>query len=125
MNITLLLRYQIVYLLLGLGYNVMSLMMKRRSGRPLSFTNPVTGILVMLLFGLFLIPGFLSSYQAYRILMGISAIALGYSGVIVHLRNYRKLNLYDSTTAWILAVLINLFGVVLNLMAAIGKIGGA
>lgn len=121
MKIALLLRYQIVYMLLGLGYNVISITMKRYGGGPLSYTNPVTGIAVMLLFGLFLIPGFLKNYLAYRILMGISVIALGYFGVIVHLLNYGKPHLYYSTTAWVLAILINLVGVVLNLISGLGK----
>lgn len=119
MTVTLLLRYQIVYALLGVGYNVMSIMMKRYGSGPLSYTNPVTGILAMLLFGLFLIPGLLHHGLLYRILMGVAVIVLGYSGVIVHLLNYQNLHLYYSTAAWILAILINLFGVVLNLMAAL------
>lgn len=121
MTRTLLLRYQVLYMLLGIGYNLVSIMMKRSGGRPLAQTNPVAGIAVMLLFGLFLIPGFLNSALTYRILMGVAVIALGYFGVITHLLNYGNLQLYYSPAVWILAIAINLFGLVLNLLAASGK----
>ena len=60
--------------------------------------------------------------RAYRILMGISILVLVGGGIVVHLVNmlYRP-EAYPSLIAWMLAVLINVFGLVLNLMAATGK----
>ena len=59
---------------------------------------------------------------AYRTLMGIAILALGVGGILVHLVNmsYRP-EAYSSVIAWALAVLINVFGLLLNLIAANGK----
>jgi hypothetical protein len=47
-------------------------------------------------------------------------ILFGYGGVIVHLLNANQLELYQSVWTWTAAIVINGFGLLLNLTAAIG-----
>lgn len=106
---------------MGIGYNVVSYYQVSSGGQQLSSTDPLTGGLVMFCYGLFLIPGFLRSVKIYRVLMIIAIIGIGYGGVVKHILNYfNDLTLYSSTVAWAFALGINLFGLVLNVMAAAG-----
>ena len=113
---------QIVYCLLGVGYNVVS-WFEVAAGRPrLSTTDPFTGGLSMTVFGLFLIPGFMRKLTIYRVLMAVSIIVYGYGGIYKHIVNFfNDLSVYQSFLAWALAIGINIFGLVLNLIAVSGK----
>ncbi len=116
-----LLYLQVLYALMGIGYNVVSSYQVSSGGQQLSSTDPLTGGLVMLCYGLFLIPGFLRSLKLYRLLMIIAIVGIGYGGVVKHIINFfQDLTLYSSTVAWAFALGINLFGLVLNVMAAAG-----
>jgi hypothetical protein len=121
MKLSLLLKLQVVYMLLGIGYNCVSLLMATIGSKPLSSTSATLGIATLLIYGLFLLPGFWGYHKAYRLLMAIAVIVFGYGGVISHLMNYSNLGLYYSTAAWLLAIAINLSGVYLNVVAATGK----
>ena len=58
----------------------------------------------------------------YRTLMGIAVIILGYGGVVTHIINVlSRPALYSSLAAWAVAVVINLFGLALNVIAVSGK----
>lgn len=116
-----LLRLQLTYALLGTSYNLCSMVMMYFGAPPLSATSAVGGLLAMAVYMLFLIPGFFGHHKTYRLLMTASVLALGYGGVINHLLNINEPQLYHSTTAWAFAIGINLFGLCLNLMAALGK----
>jgi len=121
MTLRRLLCLQIIYALMGIGYNVVSYYQVSSGGQQLSSTDPLTGGLVMFCYGLFLIPGFLRSVKIYRVLMIIAIIGIGYGGVVKHILNYfNDLTLYSSTVAWAFALGINLFGLILNVMAAAG-----
>ena len=121
-TLKLLLWCQAAYGLLGLGYNVVSYLFTATGRRPLSATNPVTGALTMLAFGLFLLPGVFGAVTVYRVLMGLCVLIFGYGGVVKHVTGYLKSGPagYGSGPAWALAVGINAFGLVLNVMAAAG-----
>ena len=121
MGLRKLLSLQVVYSLMGIGYNVVSYYQVSSGGQQLSSTDPLTGGLVMLCYGLFLIPGFLRSVKIYRLLMLVAIIGIGYGGVVKHVINFfQDLSLYSSTVAWAFALGINLFGIVLNIIAAAG-----
>ncbi len=122
LTLGLLLRLQVFYCLLGVGYNLVSLVLSKTGGSTLAPTNPVTGMIVMAVYGGCLAVGALGYARIYRILMGLCVLVLGYGGVVVHLLNYTtgRTFLYDSTLAWGLAVGINLFGLVLNFIGALG-----
>ena len=74
------------------------------------------------IYALFLIPGFLRKIILYRVLMGVAIIVLGYGGVVTHIINiFTQPQVYASMLAWAGAVGINLFGLVLNVIAVLGK----
>jgi hypothetical protein len=122
LTLPLLLKLQVVYCLLGIGYNVVSLILSRTGGSGLAPTNPLMGMVVMAVYGGCLAVGALGYVRIYRILMALSVLVLGYGGVVVHLVNYTagRTFLYDSTVAWGVALAINLFGIVLNFIGALG-----
>lgn len=121
MKLILLLKLQVLYLALGLGYNLISLIFYYSVGKALSDTSPLLGAVSLLIYGLFLLVGFLGKQQAYRLLMLVALMVLGYGGVVSHILNYSNLELYYSAAAWLSAILINLYGAVLNLLAVTGR----
>lgn len=120
MEISLLLKLQIGYMTLGIVYNLASILLKAHGVKPLSSSDPIFGLVAMLVFGLLLIPGFLHFDRAYRIIMGISVIIYGYFGVITNILKHSHMELYYSEGAWLSAIAINLIGVILNLIAVSG-----
>ncbi len=122
LTLGLLLRLQLVYCLLGIGYNVVSLILSRTGGSTLAPTDPVMGMVVMAVYGGCLLVGALRYVRIYRVLSALSVLVLGYGGVVVHLVNFTAGHsfLYRGTVAWGAAVGINLFGLVLNFIGALG-----
>jgi hypothetical protein len=121
MNLSQLLKLQLVYVVLGLGYNSISLLRLYGGNKPLSATSPLSGIFIMLVYGLFLLTGYFGYDKVYRLLMALAFLILGYGGVLAHLQNAANLSLYASTGAWVLAIAINLYGALLNLTALAGR----
>lgn len=121
MRLKRLLTLQLVYLILGIGYNAVSYVAVLM-GRPrFSATDPITGAVSMAVYGLFLVPGALRWLKTYRVLMLVALLVFGYGGVVKHILNLiSDPSLYSSIWAWGAAVGINLFGVILNLIAAAG-----
>jgi hypothetical protein len=122
MTLTRLLTFQIIYALMGLGYNVVSYFLALAGKEQLSATDPVTGAIVMVVYALFLVPGMLRYVIPYRILMVIAIVVFGYGGIYAHIANFidSGFSLYSSPLAWVLAVGINVFGLVFNVIAALG-----
>ena len=122
MKLKTLLFAQCVYAFSGIGYNVLSHLAVAYGGQAFSATAPLTGGLSLALYGLCLLPGFLGYLRVYRILMGVSILVFGYGGIVKHLLNYPGgLDVYSSMTAYIFAIGINVFGLVLNLIAVAGR----
>ncbi|KAL0233197.1 hypothetical protein GEMRC1_011942 [Eukaryota sp. GEM-RC1] len=117
MSLTVLYRLQFFYASLGISYNLVSLILQQSGADPLSATSAVSGIAAMIVYLLFLIPGVLKLRSLYRALMAVATVVLGYGGVITHLMNINDLQLYSSIAAWIIAIVINLFGLILNVTA--------
>ncbi len=117
-----LLKLQLAYCFSGIAYNVVSLILSRTTGTALAPTNPVTGMAVVAVYGGCLAVGAMGYTRIYRILMALSVLVLGYGGVVVHVMNFTvgRTFLYDSIVAWGAAVGINVFGLVLNLIGALG-----
>ena len=117
-----LLRFQSLYCFLGILFNLISWWMLSQGETGLTPTDPLIGIGVMLTYGLFLIPGKMGKLKLYRIIMGLAVSVFGYGGVIKHIILLTQSpEMYYSVIAGVIAILINLFGLVLNLMAALGK----
>jgi hypothetical protein len=122
MKLSLLLKLQIAYMALGILYNLVSLYVMSTGKPALTATQPAMGILSMAVYGLFLIPGFMRKLTVYRILMVVAILVIGYGGIVVHFINiFTQPQIYQSILAWAIAVGINIFGLVLNLIAALGK----
>ena len=122
MKLTTLLRLQVIYFILGILYNAVSLYLTTTGKPPLAPTQPVLGTISMITYALFLIPGYLRQITLYRILMGVAIIVLGYGGVVTHIINiFTQPQVYSSIISWAAAVGINLFGLVLNIIAVSGK----
>ncbi len=122
LTLRLLIKLQALYCLLGIGYNVVSLVLAKTGGSPLSSTSPVTGFIVMAAYGGCVAVGALHYVRIYRVLMALSVLVLGYGGIVIHVMNFMagRTFLYDSTAAWAVAVGINVYGIVLNFIAALG-----
>jgi len=121
-RLTRLLQLQVLYAVLGIAYNMASLYSATVLKQALAPTNPVLGTITMAVYILFLLPGFLRRITLYRVLMVVAILAIGYGGVVTHIINiFTQPQLYSSIWSWALAVGINLFGLVLNIIAALGK----
>jgi hypothetical protein len=121
MHLKRLLFLQFIYLAHGIGYNVVSYVSHAAGKSHLSATDPVTGAIVMSIYGLCLIPGVLRYIKTYRVLMLVAIVVFGYGGVVKHIINLiNDPSLYSSIFAWFSAVGINVFGLVLNIIAAGG-----
>jgi len=103
-------------------YNGLSLYLTTIGAPPLAPTQPVLGSVSMITYALFLIPGYLRKMTLYRILMGVAILVMGYGGVVTHIINiFTQPQVYSSILSWGAAVGINLFGLVLNIIAVSGK----
>jgi hypothetical protein len=122
MKLTTLLRLQIIYFVLGMFYNGISMYLSAQGKPALAPTQPVFGAISMITYALFLIPGYLRNITLYRVLMGVAIVVMGYGGVVTHIINiFIQPQVYSSIVSWAAAVGINLFGLVLNIIAVSGK----
>ena len=122
MKLTTLLRLQVIYFVLGMLYNGLSLYLTSTGKPALAPTQPVLGAISMIVYALFLIPGFLRKITLYRVLMVVAILVMGYGGVVTHIINiFTQPQVYSSIIGWAAAVGINLFGLVLNIIAFSGK----
>ena len=117
-----LLRLQLIYCGLGVGYNLVSYIKAATGGKPLASTSPVVGTAFMLFYGLCLLPGYRGAHKLYRILMALFVLVTGYGGIIKHFIVYaQQPDAYSSQLAWVAAIGINVFGTLLNLLAVAGR----
>jgi len=120
--VSILLKLQLTYCLLGVGYNIISCTMAVSGGRQLSANSPIAGGIFMSVYGLCLITGYKELYKTYRLLMLFFLIITGYSGILQHFIMYvQQPAEYASFSAWISAIIINIFGFLLNLMVVAGR----
>ena len=122
MPITNLLKLQLLYTLLGIGFNIISLIIINQGGSSLTPNDPKAGLVVMGTYGLLLLFGYFKKYNLYRILMFLALILLGYGGVLNHLIQSPIYGEgYHSFGVGLLGTGINVFGFILNLIAVLGK----
>lgn len=122
MKLTTLLHLQVVYLVLGILYNSVSMYLTATGKPTLAPTQPMLGVISMIFYALFLVPGYLRKTTLYRVLMGVALLVLGYGGVVTHIMNiFTQPQVYSSIISWAAAVGINLFGLALNIIAVLGK----
>lgn len=120
------LRLQYGWVLLGLGYNLISLVKRAIGSTPLAPTDPVAGLIFMGVgFGIISI-GLTRLRKTYASLTLMLACLLAYSGVYLHVAAYISaptLIGYASPFSWAAAVLINLFGVTVLIWGAVVAFG--
>lgn len=122
MKLKTLLLAQCVYAFWGIGYNVLSFLAVSSGEKAFSDTAPLMGGLALALYALCLLPGFLGYIRVYRALMGIAVVVFGYGGIVKHLLNYPgSLDHYVSMTAYAAAMAINVYGLVFNVIATLGR----
>jgi len=122
MKLITLLRLQLLYYFLGILFNAVSYYFISTGGQGLTPNEPIGGSIAMTIYASFLIPGFLKKIPVYRILMVAAVLLLGYGGVVNHFNFMRDTpELYHSVAAGVIGMSINIFGLVLNLLAASGK----
>jgi len=122
MKLKTLLQLQLLYYLLGMAFNAVSIYGMSNGAQQLTPNDPYSGSIAMTVYALFLISGFLKKIPFYRILMGLAVLLLGYGGVLKHIQFLQETpELYNSTAAAIIGPGINVFGLILNVMAALGK----
>jgi len=120
-SLQLLLRLQFIYYVLGVAFNFISIYEVSTGSQQLTPNDPWTGCLVMTIYASFLLPGLKQKIKWYRILMVVAVLLLGYGGVFNHIQIYQATpELYCCTAAAIIGPGINVFGLVLNLIAAAG-----
>ena len=117
-----LLQLQFLYCILGITFNLISYFLIATGEKGLTSTIPLQGILVMSIYGFFLLTGWGRKIVWYRFLMLVSVLVFGYGGILKHLFYLNQYpELYYSVFAGILGVIINVFGFSLNLMAVFKK----
>lgn len=122
MTLKTLLRLQLIYYALGMLFNFGSMYSLSIGEQQWTPNDPYPASIFMTIYALFLIPGFFKKIPFYRVLMGIAVVIMGYGGVIAHIPKIQATpELYCCTAAMIIGPGINVFGLVLNSLAAAGK----
>ena len=122
MTLKTLLRLQLGYYALGMLFNAGSYYSLANGHQQWTPNDPIPAAMFMTLYATFLIPGLLKKIPFYRILMVAAVILMGYGGVFKHIGLMQSTpELYCCTAAMIIGPGINVFGLVLNLVAAFGR----
>jgi hypothetical protein len=116
-----LIQLQFFYYAMGMVFNFVSMYALGQGEQQLTPNDPYSGCLSMTIYAFFLIPGLKQKVVSYRILMLVAVILIGYGGVVRHIDLYQSApELYTSTAAAIIGPGINIFGLILNLIAVAG-----
>ncbi len=122
LKLSLLLRMQVIFAAASLIYLVLSAILSHITGEPLSAAaiGPSIAMFVAYLSCLFLPQ--IGQIGCYRIAMVVAVILFGGGGVIGNVTRYLDSGLaqYAGFEAWAVAVAINAFGTVLNIIAVLG-----
>ena len=116
-----LLALQVTYAVLGVLYNLGSLYALEQGQPAWSVTDPVFGLASMSVYGLLLTTAAYRDIRLYRGCMLVAVVLMGYGGVATHLLNWPHLEGYQSVWTWLLAIVVNGYGLTLNAVAAIGR----
>jgi hypothetical protein len=121
LKLSYLLRLQIVYAAIALVFNATSVITFTIYGRLLTPTDPLLGSLVLVIYSSVIWLGYRQFITLYRIFMAFSVLIFGYGGVGVHLvQLIYSPDGYFSALSGILAICINMAGLILNCIAALG-----
>lgn len=99
-----------VYIYLAMGYNVVSLLMKDVTNRPLAPTDPAFGVLMMAAVYLWFTLAPQISLNLYLFVSAVFIYMICRFGIYQHAVNF-KVDAYHSRLSWLVAIIINVFGV--------------
>lgn len=117
---------QLIWIGLGVGFNLVSYGRVRFGRGPLMPTPPLTGVLVLLIFVPFILLGLTEWLTLYLALNLTMALLISYVGVINHVTAYRvpsKFESYASGVSLFTGAGINLFGVIVTLAGCVAALG--
>jgi hypothetical protein len=105
--------HQLIWVGLGLAYNGASALVIALGGAGLAPTNPVAGIVFVLVFAAFVMAGVFGWTRIYKTALPVLSLALIGAGVLPHLMALTAgagLSGYASPLAWGAALAINVYG---------------
>lgn len=117
---------QLMWIGLGIGFNLVSYFRLRRGSTPLMQTPPLIGIGVLGLFIPIILLGVTDWHASYLILNLMMALFISYTGIFRHLQvllSDQNIEGYASRTALLIGVGINLFGVGATVVACVTASG--
>lgn len=100
-----------IYIVLAVGYNIVSVVLIDTTGRSASPTEPMTGLVIMTVLYLVFVTGPQISEPLYLFLLASFGFFILRFGVLAHLFGFDPARYY-SRLSWAAAILINSFGVV-------------
>ncbi|OAO02104.1 hypothetical protein A8B75_13250 [Sphingomonadales bacterium EhC05] len=107
-------KLQIIWVILGLSYNVVSYWRLTEGKSQLAPTSPVAGAIFMAICGVVILAGLIGAQRISKFIIPVLTLFLIYSGVFLHINAYwENTNLpdYASKLPWFAAILINIYGV--------------
>lgn len=112
---------QAVYLLIAVGYNLLSIWLTHNQGVALiDGRDPRYSILSLMLLLPVIYLGASGRYRSYLLTNTLLVLLIAYGGVINHILYYLDgdLSRYSSIWAWLSAIVVNAFGVLVGLTAS-------
>lgn len=100
-----------IYIVLAVGYNIMSVVLNEVTGRSAAPTEPMIGFVTITVLYLTFAIGPLISNFLYLFLLTAFMLFILRFGVLRHVFGFDK-SAYYSRSTWAAAILINIFGVI-------------
>ena len=113
---------QILFAVASVSYLLISLWIENETGEPLSAAPMGLSLSLFALYSLSLLLSSRQNKLMYRIAMGIAVVVFGGGGVLANILRYMDsgLDQYASFTTYVIAVSINIFGTIWNIIAGLG-----
>lgn len=112
---------QILYLVFAVAYNIVSQWRINCGLQALSATDPLVGIINMVIVFAVVMLGVKGLLRTYSVLNALLFLLVLYAGIYLHLRAIWQPELlanYASISAWAIAILINVFGVTIGILGS-------
>jgi hypothetical protein len=122
MKLRTLLTFQALYPLMAIGYLLASYWQVRSGGVQFSTASPLANMPLFAVYAACLLFGVYGMHGLYRSAMAAAILMFATGGVALNIANYVQTGLdgYSSFAAWAIGTAINTYGLVWNLIAALG-----
>jgi len=114
-------KLQLVWVVLGLGFNAASYWQINAGHAALSATDAVSGGIFMAICGIVVIAGLKGAKKVYKFIIPFLSLSLAYSGWFLHINAYMHdstLPEYASFVSWLVVIIINSYGLVTLLIGS-------